>query len=831
MSKKRKLTRAILDVRLAKVVSEVLIAAAVSAAVNVATGRPELATIVLLVCAILLHLIVSLAATVFSQAPKQQSEPSNSEPASDRTREEVLAAMAHESAIRMRERWESLQLPSEVVDGLEFKIEELLPSMEQLQSGIALFTGDLGSGKSTLAEIVHRRAISAALRDPAERWPILVDTRSAARDGLTAIVERSLPEGYAAFSLVVDGLDEVGLDAAEEILKNARSLALGSPRSRIVIFARPGFVRWRDSAPIPPLSETQIGQILEIVAGRRLHPSTLPRSLRPELRKPLFAILAGRYFSLDRPRSVTPAGLLAILVEDVLAREKRPGVDVYEALRNLACRTTEYGGRVPESEIGPLEVRDTLIATRLVVRRNRLLGFPSPVIEQYFAAQALLAGEVPIERQLSSLGIWERWRLAWMLAVAIGSWEQSRSLISPLLSVSPGIASWLIGETVPKWQSRGESMEEDDPLALPPADVLKERIRTSLDVWQKAMPVPFELLAARYGLSWGSVQVELAVSANMADFQIWQAHSSAGDDTSGQSKRLLWHQAIGCASHPAWPWRFVQSVVSRVLEGFIKNFSRNPDVPSLEPEWYREVACSLLPGGFIEASLIGAAASVEKARSKAGELLGILLECNADVVQIGRNKKYSRHLLQVICDLSDAQLTRVMEGPYPGADRAPLDLEGWNGYSPDRLALRFTAIYQAALAGYGELVSEFFADMTSMLNRQSLRPIEMSGDVRVLDLGAHVRYKILPLVEGSEEKVEILPFAGDEEFPGHSDEFLDEFRKRRARRAGLPSWTINTLAGGDRFSALHQLPATKLVVEWIWGDLKQIHLVEGMAPR
>ena len=675
---------------------------------------------------------------------------------------------------------------------------------------------------------MHRKAISTAIANPAGLWPIYVDARSAAKGGLHTIIMDATPSDSRRFSLVVDGLDEVDREAAETIVRDARSMALRFPGSRITLFSRPGFVRWRDPVKIETLSESQVGQILEIVGGRRIFPSTFPAPLRSELNKPLFAILAARYFSLDRPRSVTPAGLLAILAEDVLAREVRPGVDVYQSLRRLACSTTEYGGPVPDSVAGPLEVRDALIATRLVVSRNRHLSFPNPTIEQYFAAQALLRGEVSIGRQLEYLPLWERWRLAWMLAVAVGGWEETRALIAPLLSANAGIASWLIGETVPKWGSWGS--HDDDPLALPPPEVVRERIQASLELWRDALPIPFQLLAARYGYAWEALEVRLTVSGNMADISICE--TVPADGRTDSSSRLLWHRGISCSSHPAWPWRFVQIVIIDVIEDLLKSFMRSPDVPSLEAEQQYDLACSLIPGGFVEPLISGSGAWAAKVKAEAENLLEILDEHRADFIEVGRRRGYDRQQLETLANLSVDELARIIDGPYPAPDTHVLDLEGWSGYSMDQLALRMTEVYRSALAGYEEFVSKFFSDLRPMLGLSSLRPVEMVGQVRVSLGRAHVRQTILPLPTGSEDMVRISPAEEEGESDAYSYEALGEFQQRlRAYRTDFPSWTTVTFADGGTFTPLEPMPATKCAVRWIWRDLKKIHLTEQMAPR
>ncbi|MDG9678331.1 hypothetical protein [Micromonospora sp. DH14] len=830
LTKKQKFLLAISDIRLTKVVSEVLTVAAVAVVVNVATGNPGITTLALLAGVIFLHVIVSAVSVLFLEHPQKHSELTNLNPITAPSRRELLEVLSQDSAIRVRERWESLQLPAEVVDRLELQVEDLVADVDIAESEVALITGELGSGKSTLAEVIHRRAITAAAADSDERWPIMLDGRSASKVDFENFVKQAIPEGCRTFSLVVDGLDEVDRDAAEGIAKSARSLAHRFPGSRTVLFSRPGFVRWRDPVAMPPLSEMQTSRILEIVADRRLFPTDFPEPLRSELHKPLFAILAARYFALDRPRSVTPAGLLAILVEDVLARESRSGVDVYQSLRKLASKTTEYGGPVPESEAGPPEVRDALTATRLIVRRNRLLSFPNPTIEQYFAAQALLRGEVPVSRQIESLSLWERWRLAWMLSVAVGSWDETLALIAPLLSVNPGTASWLIGEAVPKWHSGGAS--GGDPLALPPTEVMTERIRISLELWRRALPAPFHLLAARYGYTWEELDVRVAVSGNMADFSLWVAAPSGDSARSSESTRMLWHYAVACATHPAWPWRFIQTVLINVFEDFLKTLMGNPDVPSLRAEWQHDLACSLVPGGFAAPLIDGPRVWAAKVKSEAVRLLEVLDEHRGDFIEVGGRRGYDREQLQALAGSSLEELASTIDGPYPTSDMPLVDLEGWSGYSPDQLARRISEVYRSALQAYDEIVSEFFPDLRPVLSLDGLRPVELTGQVRVVSRRAHVRYTTLPLPAGSENLVRISPAREGVEFDGYSDEFLDEFRqRRRAYRPSLPSWTMTTFADGSSFSPLDRMPATKRVVQWIWRDLKQIHLTDRMAPH
>lgn len=354
---------------------EVLAAVASAAATNVVTNDIRLATIVLLAVAVTVHMTVVTIIRVYGERSVEV----------EFDRAAALVDLEQRSIVRVRERLESLQIPADVVDELEARWHELAPSIAfSEERGLTVIAGELGSGKSTSADMLHREAIERTRSDPAAPWPAFLEARDLVAQKLEHVLRAGGPPDETSWHVVIDGLDEVGRDQAGDLLSQARQLALLSPGSRIFLFSRPGYLGIDAEATIALLTDTQIDLILTVVGGEHLRRWSLPRGLQEEVGKPLFAILSARYLRDREPRFRTPIELLGALAEEVLEREHESGIDVHASLRDLAVKSMRGRGRVARRDAGPLEVRQALVATRLVVRHGDVLRFASPILEQYF---------------------------------------------------------------------------------------------------------------------------------------------------------------------------------------------------------------------------------------------------------------------------------------------------------------------------------------------------------------------------------------------------------------------------------------------------------------
>jgi len=188
---------------------------------------------------------------------------------------EALQDALRASQARCIARWVVLGVSPE-------QAEELLrdPSVGDTQakdssdSQFVLLEGKLGSGKTLVAERLYQRAIEQMTADLGRPLPVLLNATtvtSLSDSARSALLEVGDPYVQGAY-IVVDGLDEVPLSKAWEILTEARQLVDSWPITKVILTTRPGLppseiytvVHMRE------LSEEQALALVGRVAGRTL---------------------------------------------------------------------------------------------------------------------------------------------------------------------------------------------------------------------------------------------------------------------------------------------------------------------------------------------------------------------------------------------------------------------------------------------------------------------------------------------------------------------------------------------------------------------------------
>jgi hypothetical protein len=217
--------------------------------------------------------------------------------------------------------------------------DELRPNAER---SVIVWTAELASGKSIAAERVHQRAVAeAGLRADAP-IPVFLRASEAVGDLQGAVREAAAEIGEArrrGADVVVDAVDEVGIEAAGQLLEQARVLAGTWPNTMVLLTSRPTsvLVGAPEHRALPPLGEREQRQCVELGAGREVSEGWL-YSVTPEvrgvLRRPLFALLAGLWLRENEGVPRAPVEPLA----ELSRRATAAGADA-PRLRALAVRS------------------------------------------------------------------------------------------------------------------------------------------------------------------------------------------------------------------------------------------------------------------------------------------------------------------------------------------------------------------------------------------------------------------------------------------------------------------------------------------------------------
>ena len=317
------------------------------------------------------------------------------------SREDVsttLDMMEHEAERRILRRLDILGVANHAVAAKIVRSLELVPLPERKDVGLLGILAEGGSGKTTLAERVHLAAIEVARVDRRAPLPLFLEAISVG--SITAEINRVWAGAFdlatRGIDVVVDGLDEAGIDRGQGLVGELRSLINDplSPIRRALVTARPlDFgLRAEETTSVSLLSEEQASAIVATVSEKSTFTVMTTAPLADAVRRPFFAIAAGVVLGED-------SGLIYATPSRILAHIARRAVgsvspDAMELLARAAAGSVEgHHGYVTLSSVA------RNFAEREALRTNRIIEvdptgdkirFPVALIAEWFAAEHLL---------------------------------------------------------------------------------------------------------------------------------------------------------------------------------------------------------------------------------------------------------------------------------------------------------------------------------------------------------------------------------------------------------------------------------------------------------
>lgn len=764
--------------------------------------------------------------------------------APDMGRLALIQQLGQASRARCVARWQAPGLPrGEAVALADNPSRGALPPdcLPSQYAPVVVLSSQMGAGKSLGADRHLQAAIDQVLTDGRAPVPVWL-TATQARAGLFAAVVAAC-EGIAdprlqGATVVVDGLDEAGVEVAAQLLSEARELSISWPDTTVLLTSRPvpSLDQVEERRNIPELDDSASKAVVDIGAGGDVPPAvllSLPETVRRSLSRPLFALLFGLRRRSDptgaAPRS--PGELLAFLGGSVASRV---GPAAHDVLRALATRSIERElGPVPVQELGaPVDI-DALLTSGLVTSRPGGVVPGLPVIGQWFAAQALLSGEVQVEELLKARGDIDLWLYPLAIAIATGSQERGAAILEPIMRALPGFAFLVIDEALgtagfddehaPPWREAGEQMRV---AAQAMADGLGELGRLALPVDEDGVIVPLAVSTegsrVDYGI-WEGDEVRDPVHAfpvDSAEFERFPGYSLYGAGEIGRGS--------------SWAWRWARESLRHRLKRLFdhKALPARPDGVIVEERTW-SIACAFADKGSLFAAPIELAPALERLDAviaQAGELSvdgDVLVRLGGEDVDAIR----ARALL-------GAAFARdpVLSPPHPGADQRP---EGSGAslvgmfYSDEGLVAHISSVYLKAIDAYEELVEAASGALASRLAHQVTLPAQYKGLVapnRTPESGGAYGMPVLsgyfkPVPSGESSGVELVVSSERVEL-GFGREVLAELRRLRPESARwITAWvTTGVVSLGGK------TPSTNLAYQWLWQDLAHTRVVTGTRP-
>ncbi|MEU0075568.1 hypothetical protein ABZ027_39495 [Streptomyces sp. NPDC006332] len=731
------------------------------------------------------------------------------------------------------------------------------------EHGVVVLEGVFGAGKSLAAERQHQRDIAAARADAQAPIPgrlAAQDVQGSLIDAATRAAAVLGDPAVRGVRLIVDGLEEPGPIRGKELLDQACSWTLSpaGARWRILATARPGLeVDEKLRRPMPALSADEAAALMDRLGGNGIAVHSQSGMVRSVLRQPLFAIIAAQ---IQRDHERLPNSPVAFL-DALVTRALRDVESVKEEraerlLRRLAAVCVSAGGVAAAADVGsPGEVQ-VLLDTRLVVRRgDRRLAFALPVLEQYFAGQALLANGVLAE-VVQSVELLDRWRYGLAMAIASSGWESARTVLDPLLRAHPGVVGWAVHEAIPQAE-----FEEEGPWPDLPADVVSQRLQETLDAprtpphgswraapagarWGRACQAALSPAGDRIFFSMGRngpVTVDAFLEGNRLGLHILRRD---GDHTPGLAIPAAhrWTEPRGvrpvtalfgaaAVEYAAWPWQKTLKLVASSLHTMcgLKDFDlADCDAYTKERLWLAAADLMKLPSRRFTPLR-----AEDVHRALCYHLYG---EPGSLPVRSGfgtRFTGYQAELLRIEEELGSgrwADADGLLHSPYAVPDQRLIRPRYWvwDAYSPEQLRLRTEQVLTAAVEIYTALVDTWFPQLKPVLGLASAVPAALTGELYTAPPGGKDAYEppglrlSLYSSPSSSVTVRLVP----------SKDALYEPVPATARgsRPTRSPWARPSTPVLSEPEIFGDAPAIDYAYAWLHEDLHRLHLTER-GPR
>lgn len=615
--------------------------------------------------------------------------------------------------------------------------------------------------------------------------------------------------------IIIDGADEAGISASEKILNDARILCRTWPSTSIIISSRPLpiFSNIEEAISIPLLSDDDIKKLIlrvakvEVTSGML---AGLEPSIRNAISRPFFALLWSIYLHNDQTNILRTKGeLISYLVEKSVVFSADNIRRALDLLETLGAKTIDASGAyVIQGEIGSITDITLLLETRLVEKKNGLIGFPLPIMAQWFAANSLLSRKVDVHKLTEDLPRLDRWRYPLVIVVSQFSYEHVSEIITSIVESAPGIAAEIISEATDSY------VLENEP-TLPSARECAQRLRTAHTAWISGLGnlAPFispispegNLLPIGVATTENRLMASWYHGSEINDEIIELPVGYFGQNTIDQGWHKMKYALVG--SQPAWVWRWSLDDLVDNLDTLLREQAFLIDGGFIHQEQLWEHALRALGHGDLHQKPI----SLEKLEPAVARKLETFENPNP----------HWQELQNLIILTREAGQTEL-KYPWPEPD---IDSYGgwlWNSYSDEQILNRARVVFSSALEEYSRIIEKYFIALKSRMLIATLLPATMVGTIRFSDTrfdkhSPGIDWYFEPLSLDKQSCVEIN--LADKPSPIDVYALL---QKNRRMRPQASEWITSFVSHG--FLRIFQVkPVSEIVYRWLKDDLRRIN--------
>ncbi len=745
-------------------------------------------------------------------------------------RDPLLRQFQRESIARCKKSLTTLGVTDDVADELA-QDSTVGYGLAPPASGVNRVVGDQGVGKSLAVERLFQKAISTALADHSQPFPVFVRARDL-NQPVRQYVE-TVASGYAfpavqgAF-VVVDGLDEVGTETANRVLDDLEVYALANPKVTVMVTNRPlpSLQDVGHEIEVPRMEEPELLALMSKIARRKVGRNELlhlPQSVQSVANLPLFAIMIGS--ELGRVPAVSwamPTQLMSRIADRALREMASQQDDVADLLQKLAVASVTNGSSVNKVEIHPRQsMRNLLANSRLVHEQGDKVDFALPVFREWFAARAIVEGQVSLD-DLKPVS--DRWLIPIGIAIHSENETVGLSLAANLASSDPGLAGQVFEEAERSWFTPDANNQEIQGTYLE----IGGKIRSAMEDWSNGLG---KLMPAIGPVKSNGEVRTLGIAGNSRMiYTSWYYGSEALEPVIDLPRNAGfgsgkfnpdWPSVASVVKPPArvGPWLMTKMMLSDSLSEILK--SRRLALASTDAvqELAYEFACNLSARGF---SIPDSADIPEVVENMDRHLSDVFsLHVNGSIYRYDELHAIRNQLAEM---LQEGEVSIV--NPWPGPDQAfPTGRSSWmwdEEFTDQRLLERTTAIFEAALRIYTAMVDTWFHCFGERLKLNSILPVKLEGRLvipsspRASFDGPVLTWWPRPVSNNEQSHVDFELGARDDSTQSLIRERVEIARLEALENSGV-FWSSMGLLHHDG-----KRPATELAHRWLISDLKDI---------
>lgn len=744
-------------------------------------------------------------------------------------RAQFLIAAREESIHRCRQSWTTLGVPHEIAEKLS-RDQSIGDQLALPTQGIQTIIGDQGVGKTLAAHRLFQKAVSIALDDSSKPFPVFVR----ARDLTCPLKEHveSVTQGFAFPAIqgalvIVDGLDEVGKDAANRLRYDINPYVSANQGVSIIITSRtlPGLRIDAQRVCFQNLGQERVLDLLSTIAGRTVESRELhswPPSIQDAVRRPLFAVMIGCELRMhDFLEWANPAQVIERVAGRALSEAGTRQNEAEKLLQRLAVEAIGSGDPVYAWRVDrTLAAQHLLMDSRLVSEDAGKLDFTLPIFREWFAARALVEGAIRLD-DIQPISV--QWAIPIAIAIYSENEPLARSIMTDLAGSDPGIASLVLEEAE---RSAPAFMGNEQ---LPPGAALDlgNEIHQSMEDWGRGLgplkpiicPVKGDGSISTLGVRVGPSMIKTSWyrgtgrMAPVVDIPTHFNRFEYNPDWSGTRYTTV-------RSTRTWPWLLTKEMLVESLSDKLKSRRFALQSSDAVREFAHEFASEVVQRRI-----------TTRSRVNIGDVIRYIDERTTTIASVGIGdlvfrpediRLIRRHLVQLSSDGEE-----FISDPWPGLDVTGPRIGGhraWHdGFTQQQLLARTKAVYAAALRIYKHIVDSWFGAFAKSLRLNRLLPVRLEGRLIVPGPSDQrndrpfINWWPRPVSEGETSQV-AFELASPDYVHQHATRLMIETAEQESFKRGDVFWSQTTA-----LHLHHPRPATELAHEWLIEELQELN--------